>query len=64
MVNFAEIMLKRFDYVGAVPVWPNSDYDTFYVFTIDWKATDKLEFDVRSEGFGLISESCPTAVEP
>ena len=61
LVTFAEIMLTRFNHPGTVPDWPNSDYDTFYVFTIDWNAKDKLRFEVRSEGFGTISENCPVA---
>jgi len=61
LVSFAEILLKRFHDLTPVPPWPNSDYDTFYVFTINWSETPRLKFEVRSEQLGPISETCPPA---
>ncbi len=59
LVDFAKIMLKRFNDPTPVPTWPNSDYDTFYVFTIHWNESPTLKFEVRSENLGPISEKCP-----
>ena len=64
LVAFAEIVLKRFHDSTQVPQWSNSDYDTFYVFRIDWGKTPTLKFEVRSEHIGPISENCPQASKP
>jgi hypothetical protein len=64
LVSFAEIVLKRFHDPTAVPPWLNSDYDTFYVFRIDWGKVPTLKFNVRSENLGPISENCPQASKP
>ena len=61
---FAEIVLTRFHDTTAVPPWPNSDYDTFYVFRIDWGKIPTLKFELRSEHIGPISENCPQASKP
>ena len=64
LVAFAEIVLKRFHDRAPVPQWPDSDYDAYYVFRIDWGKVPTLKFEVRSENFGPISENCPQASKP
>ena len=64
LVAFAEIVLARFHDPTPVPPWPNSDYDTFYVFRIDWSKVPTLKFEVLSEDLGPISENCPHASKP
>ena len=64
LVAFAEIMLKRFHDLAPVPQWPDSDYDAYYVFRIDWAKVPTLKFEVRSENLGPISETCPQASKP
>lgn len=64
LVAFAEIVLKRFHDLAPVPQRPNSDYDTFYVFMIDWGKVPTLKFEVRSENLAPISENCPQASRP
>jgi hypothetical protein len=64
LVEFAEIVLKRFHDPAPVPPWPDLDYDTFYVFRIDWGKVPTVKFEVRSENLGPISETCPQASKP
>jgi hypothetical protein len=64
LVAFAEIVLKRFHDLAPVPQWPDSDYDAYYVFRIDWVKVPSLKFEVRSENLGPISETCPQASKP
>jgi hypothetical protein len=64
LVAFAEIMLTRFHDPTPVPPWPNGDYDTFYVFRIEWSKIPALKFEVRTEHIGPISENCPQASKP
>ncbi len=59
IVNFAEILLNRFHEAAEVPAWPNSDYDTAFVFTIDWNEPRRLKFEVRHEGLDGLTEACP-----
>jgi hypothetical protein len=61
LVSFAEIVLKRFHDSTPVPQWPNSDYDTFYVFKLDWSKGPSLKFEVRSENLEAMSQNCPQA---
>jgi hypothetical protein len=61
IVSFAEILLTRFHQTTHVPPWDNSDYDTVFVFTIDWSEPRSLKLEVRSEGLGQMSEECPVA---
>ena len=61
LLAFAEIVLTRFHNPTPVPPWPDSDYDTFYVFRIDWRKVPTLKFEVRSENLGPSSENCPQA---
>jgi hypothetical protein len=63
-VAFAEIVLKRFHDPAPVPEWPNSDYETVYVFRLDWGNVPSLKFDVRSENVEPLSQSCPQASKP
>jgi hypothetical protein len=64
LVAFAEIMLKRFHNTASVPDWPNGDYDTVYVFRVDWGKVPSLKFEVRSENLEPISQNCPQASKP
>jgi hypothetical protein len=65
LVSFAEIVLTRFHDPTAVPPWSNSDYETLYVFRINWgNKVPTLKFEVRSENLGPISENCPQASKP
>jgi hypothetical protein len=61
---FAKIVLNRFQDLSQVPHWNNSDYNTFYVFRIDWANVPTLKFEVRSENLGPISENCPQLSKP
>ncbi len=58
LVAFAEILLRRFENASPVPAWDNGNYDTVFVFRVDWPA-HHLQFEVRSEDLGPISEHCP-----
>jgi hypothetical protein len=64
LVAFAEIVLKRFHDPASVPEWSNSDYDTVYVFRLDWGKVPSLKFEVRSENLEPISQNCPQASKP
>jgi len=59
IVTFAEILLNRFHKADPVPAWSNGDYDTVFVFTIQWNEPNSLRFDVRNEGLENIGEACP-----
>ncbi len=60
--NFAKVLLRRFGSDASVPEWPNSDYETYYVFRIDWQAQQLVEFAVRSQALGELPDRCPGAV--
>jgi len=64
LVDLASIMLMRFRDAAPVPPWPNSDFETYYVFRIDWNKVPTLKFEVRSENLGPISEKCPEPSKP
>jgi len=59
IVTFAEILLKQFGNTSNVPEWDNNNYDTVFVFTIDWGKPRSLTFEVRSEDLGSTGETCP-----
>ena len=61
MVQFATVMLTRFGSDAKVPAWPNSDYETVYVFTINWNEPESLDFRVESQGLGPLPEACMQA---
>ena len=63
IVSLAAILLTRFGQTATVPDWDNRDYDTAFVFTIDWR-TRALRFQVRSEQLGPIPEDCPRTTAP
>ncbi len=57
LVDFAKVMLKRFGHEDAKLEWHNTDFDTIYVFTIDWSTTPPhLTFDVRAQNIGPLEE--------
>ena len=51
--------LTRFGNATKVPEWDNSDYDTVFVFTIDWNEKRSPKFEVLSQDLGPIEETCP-----
>jgi hypothetical protein len=59
IVTFAEILLNRFHEKAALPDWPNSDYDTVFVLTIEWSEPAHLRFEVRHEGLDGLPDACP-----
>ena len=59
IVEFAAVMLTRFNGTAELPDWPNSDYETVFVFTIDWSKPDSLDFSITSQGLGSLSATCP-----
>ncbi len=59
LVEFTRVMFDRFGLDEVVPHWPNSDFETVFVFTIRWGAVPRLEFDVRKEKLGPISDAWP-----
>ncbi len=61
IVEFATVLLTRFGSTAKVPAWENSDYNMVFVFTIDWTETPSLSFEIRSQDFEPISETCPSA---
>ena len=60
LVEFANVMLKRFSSDQKVPEWDNDNYDMVFIFTIDW-TTDRptLEFTTQMQDLGPISNDCP-----
>lgn len=62
ILEFAEVMLARFGSQAKVPEWPNSDYETVFVFTIDWGTPGSMNFRVESQGLGPMSDICPRAM--
>lgn len=59
IVTFAKIMNTRFASTEKIPTWPNSDYDTVFVFNIKWSDVPAMELVVNSEGIKSLSNSCP-----
>ena len=59
LVEFAKVLLKRFGNTDKVPEWDNSDFDTVFVFTIDWGEPPRLTFEVSSQNLGPIAEAWP-----
>jgi hypothetical protein len=58
-VEFTRVMFDRFGKGEPVPHWPNTDFETVFVFTIRWGATPTLEFEVQKEELGPISDAWP-----
>lgn len=55
----AKILLRRFDSDTKVPEWPNSDYDTVFVFRIRGEpGNGSIVLDVDQQEFGKIEERC------
>ncbi len=59
IVAFAEILLNRLHNASKIPQWPNSDYDTVFVFRIDWNQPRSVKFKALSENLGHVEEACP-----
>lgn len=60
--DFAQQMLKAYGTsLTAVPEWPNSDYDTIYVFHITRSAdnTPHATLDIQHENLTNLSDTCP-----
>jgi hypothetical protein len=64
--RFAEAMLTAFGQSGIVPSWPDSDYETIYVFRIEagGKSGRKLTFTVEHENLGDLPTACFTVPPP
>ena len=63
IVEFATAMQARFGGAAAVPEWPNSDYETVFVFTLDWKVDPpEMDIAVTSQNHGAIPDACPGVV--
>ncbi|KUJ82948.1 hypothetical protein AVO43_10395 [Microbulbifer sp. ZGT114] len=55
-----KILLRRFNSDAKVPEWPNSDYDTVFVFRIKGEpGSGSITLDVGKQAFGKIEERCP-----
>ena len=64
--HFAEQMLKTFGLSEVVPEWPNSDYETIYIFRLS-TGTDgkrKLAFSVEQENLKDLPKTCPSIAPP
>ena len=59
LVEFTRVMFDRFGKDEPMPHWPNTDFETVFVFTICWGATPTLEFEVQKEELGPISDAWP-----
>lgn len=59
IVKLAKILLERFGNRDKVPHWSDGNYDTVFVFTIDWGTPRRLKFTVRSENLGPLADRCP-----
>lgn len=58
IITFANDILQYFNMPTSVPAWPENDYNTVFVFTIDW-TTHTIVFSTTSEGLNNISNICP-----
>jgi hypothetical protein len=59
--EFAAVMQTRFGNRSQLPAWPNSDYDTVFVFTIKWTTPARLDINVTTQQLGPIADICPKA---
>jgi len=59
IMDFAQVVLRRLNSGAEVPDWPNSDYDTVFVFHISWQANPEVRFEVLRQDFGVLPETCP-----
>jgi hypothetical protein len=61
--DFAQQMLKAYGTSPTpLPDWPNSDYDTVYIFHITRSAngTPQATLEIQQEGLGTtLSDTCP-----
>ncbi len=61
--DFAQQMLKAYGTTPTtVPDWPNSDYDTIYVFHITRSGannTPHATLEIQQEGLTNLSDTCP-----
>lgn len=55
----AKTLLRRYESKAKVPDWPNSDYDTVFVFHIDGEpGSGSIRLDVKKQNFGEIDTRC------
>jgi hypothetical protein len=69
LIAWEHVMLERFAQsliatsggdASVVPHWPGNDFDSIYVFHIDWnQGQGKLTFAIEHEGFSDLSNECP-----
>lgn len=64
--QFAEQMLKTFGEADVVPGWPNSDYETIYIFRISTTTDGKrtLVFSIEHENLKDLPRTCPGVSPP
>ncbi|WP_334078301.1 hypothetical protein [Microbulbifer sp. M83] len=56
----AKILLRRFDSSSEVPEWPNSDYDTVFVFRLSGvPGSGKIKLEVDQQGLDGMDKRCP-----
>ena len=62
LYQFAQQLLKAYETrPTAVPEWPNSDYDTIYVFHVTRSNdnTPHATLDIQQENLTNLSDTCP-----
>ena len=59
IMNFAQVVLRRLNSGAEVPDWPNSDYDTVFVFHISWGENPEVRFEVLQQEYSSLPEECP-----
>jgi hypothetical protein len=60
--EFAQALVKHHGGAAAqVPAWPDTDFDSIYVFKItkDAKGKESFAFNIDHEGLDNLSETCP-----
>ncbi|NND28151.1 MAG: histidine phosphatase family protein [Myxococcales bacterium] len=60
IMNFAQVLLTRFDSDAEVPEWSNADYDTVFAFHIDWAGDPSVRFEVKKQDLGDLPKTCPS----
>ena len=60
LMLIAQRFLKKFGNAAVIPHWSEHDFNTVYVFTIDWnKKPATIDFKIKNQGFKNISTVCP-----
>lgn len=59
ILNATKVILRRLGSDALVPDWPNSDYDTVFVFRINWDEGPIVDFEVTQQVLGELPNTCP-----